>query len=520
MPNTTIRNKNLDETHAYAPLKQLAHQSIDLKKLLNPERINAYTIQNAPLYFNFATSLVNDAVLKALQALADEQAVTARYTALRSGAIMNASEKRAVRHHQTRAKQNRAFYGEEQRRIALFANRIHTGQLKGYTKKAFKHLVQIGIGGSDLGPRALYLALTRYAQAKNTHKMTASFIANVDPDDAYSVLRSVDFETTLFIVVSKSGTTQETLTNLAYVKQSAMEHGVPESALAQHLVAVTGAGSPMDDNACYLDSFYIDDAIGGRYSSTSAVGGVLLSLAFGPEIFESLLAGASTMDESAAEPNIFQNMALMAALIGVWERNFLGFSAKAVIPYSEALSRFPAHIQQLDCESNGKRVNQYFELITYQTGPVIFGEPGTNGQHSFFQKLHQGSDIIPIQFIGFSHSQSGQDVITFNSSSQKKLNANLTAQIAALALGKSDPNPNKSFGGNRPSSLVYADRLTPDVLGALLAFFENMVMFQGFIWNLNSFDQEGVQLGKVLTTQLLSTKPDPILEALFGIWKV
>ncbi|MGM0675352.1 MAG: glucose-6-phosphate isomerase, partial [Spirochaetota bacterium] len=242
---------------------------------------------------------------------------------------------------------------------------------------------------------------------------------------------------------------------------------------------------------------------GGRYSSTSAVGGCVLSLAFGPEVFEEFLAGAHESDRAALEPDIRQNAALLDALIGVYERNVLGYPSTAVLPYSQALSRFPAHLQQLDMESNGKRVTRDGEPVDYSTGPLVFGEPGTNGQHSFYQLLHQGTDIIPLQFVGFRRSQRGEDVEFDGSSSQKKLNANLVAQIVAFAMGKTDDDPNKTFAGNRPSSLLYGEQLTPRVLGALLSHFENKVMFQGFAWNINSFDQEGVQLGKKLTKEVL-----------------
>ena len=282
--------------------------------------------------------------------------------------------------------------------------------------------------------------------------------------------------------------------------------------MSRHIVAVTSASSPLANNPDYLDSFYIDDYIGGRYSATSAVGGVLLSLAFGPGVFAELLDGAAEADKNSLEnPDIRSNAALMDAMLGIWERNVRGFLATAVLPYSQALLRFPAHLQQLDMESNGKQVNRDGQALSYMTGPVIFGEPGTNGQHSFYQMLHQGTSPVPLQFIGFSLPQIAQDMEFQGSSSQKKLNANLCAQIAAFALGAENANPNKNFPGNRPSSLIHGKQLTPRVLGALLAHFENKVMFQGFAWNINSFDQEGVQLGKRLTDQILKGAADPLL---------
>ncbi|MBQ1530797.1 MAG: glucose-6-phosphate isomerase, partial [Solobacterium sp.] len=240
-------------------------------------------------------------------------------------------------------------------------------------------------------------------------------------------------------------------------------------------------------------------------------GGAVLSLAFGPEVFAEFLDGAAETDKLCKEPDVCKNAALLDALIGVYERNVLGFENTAVLPYSQALSRFPAHLQQLDMESNGKSVNRFGEPVAYPTGPIIFGEPGTNGQHSFYQLLHQGTNIVPMQFIGFRNSQIGSDVVIQGSTSQQKLSANVAAQIVAFACGKDDANLNKKFAGGRPSSIIIGDQLTPRTLGALLAHFENKVMFQGFAWNVNSFDQEGVQLGKVLAKKVLAHDTDGAL---------
>ena len=278
---------------------------------------------------------------------------------------------------------------------------------------------------------------------------------------------------------------------------------------------MTSETSPLAGNPGYLDSFYIDDFIGGRYSATSAVGGVLLSLCLGPDAFGALLEGAADADKRALEPNPRKNAALMDALIGVFQRNVLGRPSTGILPYSQALSRFPAHLQQLDMESNGKRVDRDGEDVPLPTGPVLFGEPGTNGQHSFYQLLHQGTDAIPLQFIGFRKNQTGFDPEFEGSTARKKLNANLAAQIVAFARGKDDDVPDKRFPGGRPYSLIVGDELDPRALGALLAHYENKVMFQGFCWNVNSFDQEGVQLGKVLTKQVLAAggPGDPVLKA-------
>ena len=286
------------------------------------------------------------------------------------------------------------------------------------------------------------------------------------------------------------------------------------------MIAVTSETSPLAKSDDYLAAFFMDDYIGGRYSSTSAVGGAVLSLAFGPDVFAQFLKGAGEEDALAKNEDLFQNPAMLDALIGVYERNVLGYPSTAVLPYSQGLSRLPAHLQQLDMESNGKSVNRFGEPVDYVTGPVIFGEPATNGQHSFYQLLHQGTDIIPLQFIGFKNNQMGTDVVIQGSTSQQKLCANVAAQIVAFACGKEDENQNKNFKGGRPSSIIIGEQLTPEAMGALLAHFENKVMFQGFVWNLNSFDQEGVQLGKVLAKKVLAHETEGALKELSDLLNI
>ena len=342
-----------------------------------------------------------------------------------------------------------------------------------------------------------------------TLNLKAQFISNVDPDDAAGVLSNVDVAHAIFVLVSKSGTTLETLTNESFVKDALEKAGLDPS---KHMIAVTSETSPLAQSADYLAAFFMDDYIGGRFSSTSGVGGAVLSLAFGPEVFDRFLEGAAAEDALAKNEDLLQNPAMLDALIGVYERNVLGYGATAVLPYSQALSRFPAHLQQADMESNGKSVNRFGEPVNYVTGPIIYGEPGTNGQHSFYQLLHQGTDIIPLQFVGFKNSQMGSDVVIQGSTSQQKLCANVVAQIVAFACGKDDENLNKKFEGGRPSSIIIGEQLTPEALGALLSHFENKIMFQGFTWNLNSFDQEGVQLGKVLAKKVLAHDTDGALK--------
>ncbi|MCL2600745.1 MAG: glucose-6-phosphate isomerase [Treponema sp.] len=505
---------NLDKTAAYKRLADYAAawKGFDFRTTLDAGRVRqCRTPMAGGLAYSWAAKAVDTQALELLQTLADEQGLVSKYKALLDGEVVNTGEKRKVLHQLLRGEQGRPvmengknigeFYRGELGRFCDFAELVHQGKFKGSTGKDFTTVVQIGIGGSDLGPRALYLALENWAAKENTRKLDARFISNVDPDDASAVIDSVPMEQSLFVLVSKSGTTQETLANELFVKGKLEKAGLDSS---RHMVAVTSQTSPLARNPAYLDSFYIDDYIGGRYSSSSAVGGCVLSLAFGPKVFREFLAGAAEADRLALETDILKNAALLDALIGVWERNFLGYPYTAVLPYSQALSRFPAHLQQLDMESNGKRVNRDGQPVSYSTGPVVFGEPGTNGQHSFYQLLHQGTDIVPLQFIGFAESQWGDDVSVDGSLSQTKLNANLVAQIVAFAKGQDDSDLNKEFPGGRPSSLIHGKRLTPAALGSLLAHFENKVMFQGFAWNVNSFDQEGVQLGKILTKKVLS----------------
>ena len=484
------------------------------------ERVKNYSVPMAAgLSYNYASKQVNENVLDALEKLADEAQLADKFKALYNGEVVNTGEKRLVLHHMTRGQlgdaveadgvDKRTFYKTQQERIAEFANKVHNGEITNAAGEKFTTVVQIGIGGSDLGPRAMYIALENWAKKNNAFKMEAKFISNVDPDDAAAVLASVDLAHSLFIVVSKSGTTLETLTNEAFVKDALTKAGLNPS---RHMLAVTSETSPLAKSEDYLAAIFMDDYIGGRYSSVSGVGGAILSLAFGPEVFAQLLDGAAAEDQLATNRDLMKNPDMLDALIGIYERNVQGYPSTAVLPYSQALSRFPAHLQQCDMESNGKTVNRFGEPVNYVTGPVIFGEPGTNGQHSFYQLLHQGSDIIPLQFIGFRNSQLGVDVDIENSTSQQKLCANVAAQIVAFACGKEDENLNKNFKGKRPSSIIIGEQLTPASLGALLAHFENKIMFQGFLWNLYSFDQEGVQLGKVLAKRVLAHDTDGALK--------
>ena len=487
--------KNLDTLASYEELKKV--EPVNVAEVMSgengAERVKNYSIPMMDgLTYNYAAKAVDEKVLAALAKLAEEAQLIEKYESLYNGAVINTGEKRLVLHQLTRGQlgndvvadgvNKRDFYVSQQERIADFANKVHAGEITNAAGEKFTTVVQIGIGGSDLGPRAMYLALENWAKVNNKFKMEAKFISNVDPDDAAAVLNSIDVAHSIFILVSKSGTTLETLTNESFVKDALAKAGLDAS---KHMIAVTSETSPLAKSDDYLAAFFMDDYIGGRYSSSSAVGGAVLSLAFGPDVFAEFLAGAAEVDKTATNKDLLKNPEMLDALIGVYERNVLGYPSTAVLPYSQALSRFPAHLQQLDMESNGKSVNRFGEPVDYVTGPVIFGEPGTNGQHSFYQLLHQGTDIVPLQFIGFKNNQIGTDVVIQDSTSQQKLCANVAAQIVAFACGKADENRNKNFEGGRPSSIIIGEQLTPKTLGALLAHFENKVMFQGFVWNVN-----------------------------------
>ncbi len=511
-----IARMRADRLGAWQRLRELASRPFDLRGGLTPERIATMRTGAAGLELLYATERLDEATLEALQALADEARAVEQFEMMMRGEVMNQivgfpSECRQVLHtasrnvfddlpspHDAAQAEAVAKAKAQLERLKVFLDELESGKLTNARGEPFTDLIQVGIGGSDLGPRALYLALEEWWRpGRRVH-----FVSNVDPDDAARVLRRVpDLSRALVNVVSKSGTTLETLTNERLVAAEFEKAGLEPR---RHFVSVTAEGSPMDDPGRYLRSFHMFDYIGGRFSATSMVGGVALGFGLGYENFLEILRGARLMDLNALERDARKNLALLAALIGIWNRNFLGHETLAILPYSQALSRFVAHLQQLDMESNGKRVSRSGEPLPYATGPIVWGEPGTNGQHAFYQLLHQSETVAPIEFIGFRRSQSGFDLEVEGTTSHEKLLANLLAQARAFAEGKDDENPNKLFPGNRPSLILVGERLDPRTTGALLAFYENKVAFQGFIWNINSFDQEGVQLGKVLAKAFIA----------------
>lgn len=511
---------NLDKSQAFDKLVSLKPYDVHS---VSSERIKECSVQSASLTFNYACSPIEKKHIAVFQEIFDECKIFDKFISLLSGDRVNTGENRAVLHHLLRGNvlgkkilidsvDKEEFYRTEKERIFDYATSVRNGKVLGSTGKKIDTVLQIGIGGSDLGPRAMCIALSSYAKANGISIIQPKFISNVDPENAVNVMSDVDPETTLFILVSKSGTTLETLNNKDLVKAIA-ESKVKDKnfVFEKHLICVTSQTSPLAKSTESAKVFYMDDYIGGRYSSTSGVGLLIMSIAYGAKVAKEFLCGAHDSDMASYNNKVESNAASLDAFIGVYERNVLNMQSLAVLPYSEALLRFTAHLEQLDMESNGKSVNINKEYVSYQTGPVIFGECGTNGQHSFYQHLHQSPVITPIEFIAFKNNSAidqNSPYAPVMKEAHKKLNANVIAQMVAFAKGATNSDSNKNFTGGRPSSLIYADELNPYTLGALLAHFENKVMFQGFIWNLNSFDQEGVQLGKKLALGVLNNTTD------------
>ncbi len=503
----TLAAQTFRQYKATHVLKNLASHPFDLTVPgnLTEERLERYSAQAGEFKLLYGTERVDDDVLQALKELAQEAHLLEKMEAMQNGEIINKidgypSENRMVLHTAMRDFFMHPKEGTEAKKAAKAAKqeceKLRNFMAKVDEEEKFTDIVQIGIGGSDLGPRALYMAMRAFQKPGRQ----AHFISNVDPDDAAQVLHEIDPKRTLVIVVSKSGSTLETLTNEELVRNRFKEAGCkPE----EHFIAVTGEKSPMDNPQRYVASFYIWDFIGGRYSATSMVGAVMLAFAIGYDQFMNILKGAHEMDRIALNHDFHQNLPMLGAMLGVWNRNFLHYPTVAVLPYSQALLRFPAHLQQCNMESNGKRIDKRGNPVDFDTGPIVWGEPGTNGQHSFYQLIHQGTNVVPIDFIGFRESQYHDDLNIQGSTSQEKLLSNLFAQSIALSKGQKSDNPNKVFPGNRPNNVLLAKRLDPFTLGSLLSYYENKIAFQGFCWNINSFDQEGVQLGKVLANKII-----------------
>ena len=484
------------------------------------------TAEGAGLYLDYSKNRITEETLKLLLQLADECELRSRIDAMFRGDRINITENRAVLHVALRAPRGATILHDGKNvvpdvhavldKMAPFADRIRSGDWKGHTGKPIRNVINIGIGGSDLGPVMAYEALKHYSD----RAMTFRFVSNVDGTDFAEAVQDLDPAETLFIVSSKTFMTLETMTNAQTARQwSLAGFGGDEHAVAKHFVAVS-------TNRAEVARFGIDTAnmfgfwdwVGGRYSMDSAIG-LSTMIAVGPDNFRSMLGGFRQMDEHFRTAPFERNLPVLMGLLAVWYNNFFGAQTVAVLPYEQYLKRFPAYLQQLTMESNGKHVTLDGKRVNYDTGPIYWGEPGTNGQHSFYQLIHQGTRLIPCDFIGFGQTlnQLGRH--------HDMLMANVFAQTEALAFGKTPEEvkaegtpdwlvPHRVFEGNRPSNTILAERLTPEILGKLVALYEHSVFTQGTIWNIDSFDQWGVELGKVLAQRIipeLESRGEPAL---------
>jgi glucose-6-phosphate isomerase len=491
----------------------------------DPARGTRFTAEAAGLFLDYSKNRITDETLTLLLALAEQSGLAQHREAMFTGQKINTTENRAVLHVALRAPKSESIVvdGEDVvpavhdvlDKMSAFADKVRSGEWLGHTGKRIQTVVNIGIGGSDLGPVMAYEALKHYAQ----RDLTFLFVSNVDGTDFAEATHNLDPEETLFLVASKTFTTLETMTNAHSARDWFLSSGAPESAIAKHFAALS-------TNAKLVSEFGIDTAnmfgfwdwVGGRYSMDSAIG-LSTMIAIGPDNFRSMLAGFHAMDVHFRTTPLAQNLPVLLGLLTVWYTDFFDAQTVAILPYEQYLKRFPAYLQQLTMESNGKHVTLDGKHVETQTGPIYWGEPGTNGQHSFYQLIHQGTRLIPCDFIGFYKS------LNPLGRHHDMLMANVFAQAEALAFGKTAEQvraegvpealvPHKVFEGNRPSNILLADELTPELLGSLIALYEHSVFTQGVIWSIDSFDQWGVELGKVLATKILNeleapTAPSP-----------
>jgi glucose-6-phosphate isomerase len=478
------------------------------------KRGERFAVEDAGLYLDYSKNRIDDETVQLLLALAEACELRQRIDAMFHGDKINLTENRAVLHVALRAPRDQSIIvdGEDVvpkvhevlDRMAAFADRVRSGDWKGHSGKPVRNVVNIGIGGSDLGPVMAYEALRHYSR----RDMTFRFVSNVDGTDFAEATRDLAADETLFIVSSKTFTTLETMTNARTAREWALKSLGDERAIAKHFVAVS-------TNAAEVSKFGIDTAnmfgfwdwVGGRYSMDSAIG-LSTMLAIGPENFRSLLAGFHEMDEHFRAAPFERNLPVLMGLLALWYNDFFGAQTVAVLPYDQYLKRFPAYLQQLTMESNGKHITRSGAVVDYETGPIYWGEPGTNGQHSFYQLIHQGTKLIPCDFIGFCQS------LNPLGNHHDLLMSNVFAQAEALAFGKTAEAvraegtadwlvAHRTFEGNRPSNTLLAEHLTPDTLGKLVALYEHSVFTQGAIWDIDSFDQWGVELGKVLAQRII-----------------
>jgi len=470
-----------------------------------PKRAERFTFAGGGLAADFSKNRITEATLKLLVQLAHEAGVEARRDAMFKGEIVNPTEGRAALHTALRATEADApFHAQilaERAKMAKFADAVRSGTWTGYTGKRIRHIVNIGIGGSDLGPKMVVHAL-RHLELP---EITSHFVSNVDGADLWRTIEDIDPEETLAIIVSKTFTTLETMTNALSMRDWFVKHGCPENALAKHFVGVSANPAEVVKFGIAKENvFEMWDWVGGRYSLWSAVG-LSIMIAIGPQQFDELLAGAHDMDQHFREAPLEKNLPVLLGMIGVWYRNFFGSQSYLVAPYSEALHYLPSYLQQLEMESNGKSARLDGRFVDYATAAVTWGEPGTNGQHAFFQMLHQGPTIVPIDFIAVLTPEHPL------ADHHPKLLANCFAQSEALMLGRTEEEarkiagpdkpelvPHIMFPGNRPTTTLLVDALTARSLGALIALYEHKVLVQASVWDINPFDQWGVELGKIL----------------------
>ena len=512
------RRKRLDTTAEWKALKAHAAQlkGVSLRELFAADaaRAQAFSLEVGGWYLDYSKNLATAETMQLLQALCPMAELRAEIDAMFGGQKINETEKRPVLHIALRNRSNTPIVVDRKdvmpavnavlEKMAGFADLVRAGKWLGFTGKPIRNIVNIGIGGSDLGPVMAYEALKPYSR----RDLTLRFVSNVDGTHVVEAVRDLDAAETLFIVASKTFTTQETMTNAETAKAWLLEKLGDPAAVAKHFVALSTAAKEV--KAFGIDPanmFEFWDWVGGRYSLTSAIG-LPLMIAIGPENFIRMLEGYHEMDRHFATAPFARNAPVILALLGIWHGNFFGAQSTALLPYDQYLSRFAAYFQQGDMESNGKRVTKNGKPVTYETGPVVWGEPGTNGQHAFYQLIHQGTKLIPCDFIGFckSHNPVGDH--------HAKLMSNFFAQTEALAFGKTADEcraegvpeklvPHKTFPGNRPTNTLLAETLTPETFGQLVALYEHKIFVQGVIWNIFSFDQWGVQLGKVLANRIL-----------------
>ena len=491
-------------------------RNMHLRKLFadDPKRGERMTTEAIGIYFDYSKHRITDETLSLLFQLAEESGLRVRIDAMFRGEKINVTEKRAVLHTALRAPKGKSIVvdGEDVvpkvhavlDKMTGFCNRVRSGEWKGHTGKPIRNVINIGIGGSDLGPVMAYEALRHYSQ----RDLTLRFVSNIDGTDLAEATRDLAAEETLFIISSKTFTTLETMTNAHTARDWTLKTLRHPAAVAKHFVAIsTNVGEVAKFGIDTANMFEFWDWVGGRYSMDSAIG-LSTMIAIGPENFRAMLDGFHQMDEHFRTAPFKRNLPVLMGLLGIWYNNFFDIQTVAVLPYEQYLKRFPAYLQQLTMESNGKHVTLDGTEVAYQTGPIYWGEPGTNGQHSFYQMIHQGTKLIPCDFIGFiqplNHLGRHHDLLM----------ANMFAQAEALAFGKTPQEvqadgtpawlvPHKTFEGNRPSSTILVERLTPGALGKLVALYEHSVFTQGAIWHIDSFDQWGVELGKALAARII-----------------